>query len=291
MDTFAESASASTWTRGKVHREDKILMVSAVVRRIPHQRTVGRTFESSMTWLVPGSIILYESKVSSIVILVKIAFCINIEQDMNLFLWINLDMVVKVRIKVGVVLRPRTTSPGLGLGDQVCVWGGLLGSSHCDHPRSRGCGKVVRNKRGCGRRHLSFGGRGQRHLSRGGRGRQHWSRGGRGRRRLSSIRDTRRHPWGGRDTRTFWQLRRRIDGIGQLLGQLAFLLLDCITDSLRNIWSFCSSSQSDCYLVAGNWVHIQLVMQVKQYLWLSICLANSTQWLRTLVQEQRWISL
>ena len=102
-----------------------------------------------MTWLVPGSIILYESKVSSIVILVKIAFCINIEQDMDLFLWINLDispakhcikhgevggvrretscvrdatdMMVEVRIKVGVVSRPRTTSPGLGLGDQVCV--------------------------------------------------------------------------------------------------------------------------------------------------------------------------
>ena len=91
-DAFAKCTSAFTGTGRESNREKKVWMVSAIVWRIPLHGTVGRTFQSSMTWFITGSVVRNEGKIYPVVILVKLAISINVQENLDLFLWMTPDI-------------------------------------------------------------------------------------------------------------------------------------------------------------------------------------------------------
>ena len=75
---FAKCTSASTGTWGESNREDEILVISTVVRRLPPQITIRRTLIPSVVWFVPGSVVFDEGKMNPIIVLLELAITINI---------------------------------------------------------------------------------------------------------------------------------------------------------------------------------------------------------------------
>ena len=97
-------------------------MVSAIVWRIPLHGTVRSTFKPSMTWFIAGSVVSNEGKVYPIVILIKLAISVNVQENLDLFLRMTLDISLgKHRIQHGQVGGMGRETGGVGDGSDMMV--------------------------------------------------------------------------------------------------------------------------------------------------------------------------
>ena len=75
-----------------------------------------------MTWFITGSVVRNEGKIYPVVILVKLAISINVQENLDLFLWMTPDISLgKHRIQHGQVGGMGRETGGVGDGSDMMV--------------------------------------------------------------------------------------------------------------------------------------------------------------------------
>ena len=97
-------------------------MVPAVVWRIPLPGTLGLALVSSVVWLILAPIILDECEGDSIIIFIKLTITINVKEELDLLLWISLDVsLAEHRVQHGQVGRVRGQAGRVSNGSHMVV--------------------------------------------------------------------------------------------------------------------------------------------------------------------------